>query len=145
MAGLQARPCIFDVCFGVVSMSDGSTDLKARRALRRSRTIAGLLMFGSVAGILVGAAAVNRLSPADFLARLRSPRVVLFLALFYLIYLPATLRIYYILLLNSKGVFTALERHYYQESKQKWEKYLFRFALLAGILVILLVIIPKLL
>ena len=60
------------------------------------------------------------------------------LGLFYLIYLPASLRIYYILLLNATGVFTAEERRYYQEGKRKCGKYLCISALLAGILVVLL-------
>ena len=121
-------------------MSDDSSKFAARRVIRRSRIIAGLLLFGSLAGILGGAAAVNRLSAADFFARFSSPRAIFVLGLFYLIYLPASLRIYYILLLNAKGVFTAEERRYYQEGKRKWEKYLFRSALLAGILVVLLAV-----
>ena len=121
-------------------MNEDSINLKARQTIRRGRIIAGLLIFGSMAGILGGAAAVNRLSAADFFARFCSPRAILWFGLFYLIYLPASLRIYYILLLNAKGVFTASERHYYQEGKQKWEKYLFRSALLAGILVILVLV-----
>lgn len=119
-------------------MNDGSINLKTRSAIRRCRIIAGLLIFGSLGGILGGAAAVNRLGVADFFARFSSPRAILALGLFYLIYIPASLRIYYILLLSAKGVFTASERHYYQEGKQKWEKYLLRSALLAGILVVLL-------
>jgi len=125
-------------------MNEGSINLKARRTIRRGRLIAGLLIFGSLAGILGGAAAVNRLSAADFFARFSSPKAIIALGLFYLIYIPASLRIYYILLLNTKEVFTAPERHYYQEGKQKWEKYLFRSALLAGILVILLVVMVRL-
>ena len=119
-------------------MNDGSVKLKAKSVIRRGRIIAGLLIFGSLAGLLGGAAAVNRTGAADFFARVSSPRAILWLGLFYLIYLPASLRIYYILLLNATGVFTAEERRYYQESKQKWEKYLFRAALLAGVLVVLL-------
>ena len=88
-------------------MNDGSINLKAKSVIRRGRIIAGLLLFGSLAGILGGAAAVNRLSAADFFARFSSPRAILALGLFYLIYLPASLRIYYILLLNATGVFTA--------------------------------------
>jgi hypothetical protein len=125
-------------------MNDGSINSKARRVMRRCRIIAGLLILGSLAGILGGAAAVNRLSAADFFARFGSPRAIIALGLFYLIYLPASLRIYYILLLNAKGVFTAAERHYYLEGKQKWEKYLFRSALLAVILVVLFVVMVRL-
>ncbi len=121
-------------------MNDGSIKLKAKSVIRRCRINTGLLLFGSLAGILGGAAAVNRLGVADFFARLSSPKAIFFLGLFYLIYVPASLRIYYILLLNAKGVFTASERRNYQEGKRKWEKYLFRSALLAGILVVLLAV-----
>jgi hypothetical protein len=121
-------------------MNDGSIKPKAQSVIRRCRITAGLLLFGSLAGILGGAAAVNWQGAADFFARLSSPKAILALGLFYLIYLPASLRIYYILLLNDKGVFTASERHYYQEGKRKWEKYLFKAALLAGILVVLLAV-----
>jgi hypothetical protein len=125
-------------------MNDGSIKLKAQSVIRRSRIIAGLLIFGSLAGILAGAAAVNWPGAADFFARFSSPRAILGLGLFYLVYLPASLRIYYILLLNAEGVFTASERHYYQEGKRKWEKYLFKAALLAGILVVLLAVMFRL-
>ena len=125
-------------------MNDGFIKLKAESVVHRGRIITGLLIFGSLAGILGGAAAVNRLSAADFFARFSSPTAIIALGLFYLIYLPASLRIYYILLLNAKGVFTVPERHYYQEGKQKWERYLFRSALLAVILVVLLAVMIRL-
>jgi hypothetical protein len=125
-------------------MNNGSINLKAKSVIRRSRIIAGLLIFGSLAGILGGAAAVNRTGAAEFFARFSSPKAILLLGLFYLIYLPASLRIYYILLLNTTGVFTAEERRYYQEGKRKWEKYLFRAALLAGILVVWLAVMLRL-
>lgn len=125
-------------------MPDDSRKIAARLVIRRSRVIAGLLIFGSLAGFLGGAAAVNRQSAADFFDTVSSSRALFFLGLFYLIYVPASLRIYYILLLNAKGVFTAAERRIYQAGKQKWEKYLFRAALLAGILVVLLALILRL-
>ena len=127
-----------------IMMLDDTRKVEARRLIRRGRIITGLLLLGSLAGILGGAAAVNRLGFADFFARFSSPRAILALGLFYLIYLPASLRIYYILLLNATGVFTASERRYYQKGKQQWEKYLFRAALLAGILVILLAVVLRL-
>ena len=125
-------------------MSDDSHKFAAQRVIRRGRIIAGLLIFGSLAGVLGGAAMVNRSGAAEFLASLSSPRAILLLGLFYLIYIPASLRIYYILLFNAEGVFTASERRYYQQRKQKWEKYLLRFALLAGILVVLLAVMIRL-
>ncbi len=132
-------------CGDRIMMPDATRKVEARRVIRRGRIIAGLLIFGSLAGILGGAAAVNRLSAADFFARVSSPRAILLLGLFYLIYIPASLRIYYILLLSAKGVFTASERRYYQEGKRKWEKYFCRAALLAGILVVLLAVMLRLL
>ena len=125
-------------------MNEGSINFKARRTIRRSRIITGLLIFGSLAGFLGSAFLVGRQSAADFFARLSSAKAIFFLGLFYLIYVPASLRIYHILLLNAKGVFTASERRNFQAGKQKWEKYLFRAALLAGILVVLLAVMLRL-
>jgi hypothetical protein len=125
-------------------MNDGSINLKAWRVIRRGRIITGVLLFGSLAGLVGGAAAVNWQGAADFFARLSSSKAIFFLGLFYLIYVPASLRIYYILLLDAKGVFAAEERRYYQEGKRKWEKYLFRSALLAVILVVLFAVMLRL-
>ncbi|MCL4500281.1 MAG: hypothetical protein M1438_00305 [Deltaproteobacteria bacterium] len=121
-------------------MNESSVNLKASRTIRRCRIIATLLIFGSLAGLLGGAAAVNRQSAAVFFARFSSPKALLLLGMFYLLYVPASLRIYYTLLLNANGIFTAVERRNYQAGKQKWEKYLAGSAVLAGILLILMTI-----
>jgi hypothetical protein len=85
-------------------------------------------------GVFLGAAAaLSKLSWAGFFVRLCSPLVILLLILWALIYFPATLRIYYILLLDAKGVFTAIERQCYQERKKFWEEMLLKGALFAGV------------
>ncbi len=118
-------------------MNDISFDLKARQ-IRRCRLIAASLVVGSLAGLLGGAAAVSSQPAAAFFAAFRSPKALLLLGMFYMLYVPASLRIYYILLLNVKGVFSVAERRDYQAGKQKWEKYLSGSAILAGVLLLLL-------
>jgi heme A synthase len=84
--------------------------------------------------ILLGAAAATTgLSIETFFVRLTSPLVVLLLILFISILFPAYMRIYYILLLDAKDVFTASERRTYQEGKLRWERYLLRAALVVGV------------
>jgi hypothetical protein len=97
---------------------------KSWRVIRRARVTAWLLPLGSLGVFLGAVAASTQLSWADFFARLGSPLVILLFFLFALIYLPATLRIYYVLLLDAKGVFTAAERRGYQERQRFWEKVL---------------------
>jgi len=102
--------------------------------VRRVRIIASLLPLGSVA-LLFGAAAIaGKLDSSAFFSRLTSPTVLFFAVLFIAILLPAYMRIYYVLLLDAKGVFTASERRLYQTKKQRWEYYLLRSALVAGVL-----------
>ena len=91
---------------------------------------------GSVAILLGAAAATTGLSIEAFFARLASPLVVLLIILFISILFPAYMRIYYTLLLDGKGVFTASERRTYQAGKQRWEGYLLRAALVAGGIVV---------
>jgi hypothetical protein len=62
--------------------------------------------------------------------------VILGFFLFALIYLPAMVRIYYILLFDAKGVFTATERQWHQKRKQFWEKVLFKGGLLVGAIIV---------
>ncbi len=81
-----------------------------------------------------GAAIAGGLDRATALSRFTSPGVVFFTVLFLAILLPAYLRIYYVLLLKAKGVFTADERRMYQAGKQRWERHLLRAALAAGIM-----------
>ncbi len=119
-------------------MSDDAISPEARRTIRRGRIITGTLLGGSLAALLGGPAVTHGLGAAELFSRLRSPLVLGILGLFYLIYVPASLRIYYVLLLNAKGVFSAAERRRYEEGKLKWERYLLRAALLAVILLILL-------
>jgi hypothetical protein len=125
-------------------MNEDFINFQASRTIRRCRIIAALLIFGSLAGLIGGAAVVNRQNAAEFFARFSSPKAFLLLGMFYLLYVPASLRIYYILLLNAKGIFTASERRHYQAGKRKWEKYLSGSAILAGILVLLLTVAVKL-
>lgn len=110
----------------------------AHRVILKCRTIAWLFPVCSL-GVLLGATALTtQVSAAEFFARLSSPGVVLLLGLLSLIYLPASVRIYYICLLKATGVFTAAERQAYQSGKQRWDKLLLRAALFAGILIVLL-------
>ena len=101
--------------------------------MRRARVIAWLFPLGSLAVLLGAAAVVNNMTRAEFLARLGSPIVVLLFCLLALIYIPATIRIYYVMLLDAKGVFTAAQRQKYRECKQLWEKLLLKAALIAGV------------
>lgn len=110
------------------------------KARRKCRLIAWLFPLGSL-GVLLGALAVtSRASVSQFLAALGSPAILLLLGLLSLIYLPASVRIYYICLLKTTGVFTAAQRKAHQAGKEKWDKHLLRGGLIAGIFTILLVI-----
>ncbi len=124
-------------------MDAAAINHKARGVIRRSRVTVGLLLLGSMAALLIGPALVGRMDAGQFLSRLLSPAVLALLGLFYLIYLPASLRIYYVLLLGAKGVFSAPERQYFLNRKQRWEKYLFRASLLAGVLAIGLAVVLR--
>ena len=93
---------------------------------------------GSLGVLLGSASVVGGLSVPEFLARLRSPLILSSLGLLALIYIPASLRIYYILLLKAKGVFTVAQRQEYQRGKEKWDRHLLKAALAASILIILL-------
>jgi hypothetical protein len=85
--------------------------------------------------LLCGAATIaGKLDSATSFSRLTSSSVVFFAALLLAILLPAYARIYFVLLLRAKGVFTASERRTYQAGKQRWEGYLWRAALAAGVL-----------
>jgi uncharacterized paraquat-inducible protein A len=101
--------------------------------VRRARLIAALLPLGSVAVLLGAAAATSGLGIGLFWERLTSPVAILLIILFISILFPAYMRIYYILLLDAKGVFTASERRTYQEGKLHWERYLLRAALVVGV------------
>ena len=125
-------------------MDDELRDLKARRVIRRARIIAGLLPLGSLLLLAGGPAVVNKIGLHDLFPRLLSPLTLLLLGLFYLIYLPATVRIYYILLLGAQGVFKAPERRKYQGLKRKWDKILLKSSLAAGILTLLLAVYVRL-
>jgi hypothetical protein len=107
-----------------------------RRAIRRAKIIAALMPLGSIVLLLGMAAIAGNLGSAAFLARLTSPLVVFLLCLLVSILLPAYLRIYYVVVLNNHGVFTAQERRLYQIRKQHWEWYLLRAALLAGVMLV---------
>ncbi len=108
----------------------------SRQTVRRARIIASLLPLGSMA-LLFGAAAIaGNLDRTTAFSRFTSVRVVFFVVLFMAILFPAYMRIYYVLLLNAKGVFTMSERRLYQEGKQRWERYLLRAALAAGVLTV---------
>jgi hypothetical protein len=124
-------------------MEGNPSNPKAGRVVRRARSIAWLFPLGSLSILLGAPAVVARLSIYEFFYRLASPIVVLMLGLFGLIYLPASVRIYYILLLNAKGVFTATERKKYQERKRHWDKILLKAGLLAAILLVLLGVLAR--
>jgi hypothetical protein len=108
----------------------------SRPTVRRARLIAALLPLGSVAVLLGAAAVTTGLSIGAFCARLTSPFVILLIILFISILFPAYMRIYYILLLDAKGVFTASERRMYQAGKRRWESFLLRVALVAGLVLV---------
>jgi hypothetical protein len=117
-------------------MGDPAKHRTSRHTVRRARITASLLPLGSLV-LLFGAAAITgKLDSSVFFSRLTSPKVIFFLVLFISILFPAYLRIYYVLLLDAKGVFTASERGAYQTAKQRWEYYLFRAALVAGVLIV---------
>jgi hypothetical protein len=110
----------------------------SHQTVRRARLIAALMPLGSLAILLGAAAATTGLSIEAFFARLASPLVVLLLILFISILFPAYMRIYYVLLLDAKGVFMASERRMYQEGKLRWERYLLRAALVVGVVLVVL-------
>jgi hypothetical protein len=117
-------------------MAEPAKHRTSHRTIRRARIIALLMPLGSVAILLGAAAATTGLSIEAFFARLASPLVVLLIILFISILFPAYMRIYYTLLLDAKGVFTASERRTYQAGKQRWEGYLLRAALIAAVLLV---------
>jgi hypothetical protein len=110
--------------------------MEPRHTVRRARIIAPLMPLGSVALLLGAAAIAGKLDSAAFFSRLTSPTVVFLVVLFMAILFPAYMRIYYVLLLGAKGVFTASQRRAYQAGKQRWEWYLLRAGLVAGVLTV---------
>lgn len=107
-----------------------------QRAIWRARLMASLLPLGFMTLLFVAAAHAGKLGSSTFFSRLTSPIVICLLSLFISILFPAYMRIYYISLLNIKGMFTAQERRTYQGHKQRWGRYLFRAALVSCIMVV---------
>jgi hypothetical protein len=107
-----------------------------QRAIWRARLMASLLPLGSMTLLFVAAACAGKLDSATFFSRLTSPIVIFLLCLFIAILFPAYMRIYYILLLNIKGMFTAQERRTNQGRKQRWERYLLRAALVSSAMLV---------
>jgi hypothetical protein len=119
-------------------MAEPFTHPSSHRTIRRARIIASMLPLASLALLIGGAAIVGRLDGKAFLNRLTSGPAPVLIVLFIAILLPAYVRIYYVLLLDAKGVFTAAERRRFRESKQRWERYLLRTALAAGFFLLVL-------
>jgi hypothetical protein len=124
-------------------MEGNPSNPKARRVVRRARIIAWLLPLVSLSLLLGAAAVIGKVSLDEFFIRLTSPLVVILLCLWGLIYLPASVRIYYILLLRATGIFKAAERQRYRGLKQQWDRYLLKTALLAAILLVLLGVVAR--
>jgi hypothetical protein len=109
-----------------------------QRVIRRARLKASLVPLGSLAFLLAGAGLSGAGGAATWFSRLTTPLVLFLLCLLIGILFPAYMRIYYVLLLGPKGVFSAQERQTYQHGKIRWERYLIRAACMAGGLVLLL-------
>jgi hypothetical protein len=118
------------------TMTDPAKQSASRHTVRRARIIALSMPVGSLTLLFGGAAIAGQLDSATFFSRLTSFPVVFILVLFIAILFPAYMRIYFVLLLDVTGVFTASERRAYQAGKQRWECYLRRAALVAGVLLV---------
>jgi len=108
------------------------------RTIRLAKIKAILMPLGSLVIFISAAAATTTLGIKEFFARLISPMGFFCLCLFISIFFPAYMRIYYILLLENKGIFTTKERRTHQEAKQRWDRYLLRSTIAATFLLLVL-------